>query len=73
MTSCMIKLNTLEKVKSFVNQMSREEDCYKLICGHYTVNATSILGILSLDLTRPIKLQSSNGKEIPEAALTYLC
>jgi len=73
MTSCMIKLNTLEKVKTFVNQMSREEDCYKLTCGHYTVNATSILGILSLDLTRPIQLKSSNGKDLPESALEYMC
>lgn len=67
MSTCVIKLNTLQKVKLFVEQMQKENAQYDLVCGKYTVNATSILGILSLDLTKPLVLRSKDQDEmIPE-------
>lgn len=60
MSTCVVKLNTLEKVKKFVEKMSKESMQYDLTCGNYTVNATSVLGILSLDLNQPLVLRSKD-------------
>ena len=49
-----IFLKTLEEVKEFVSvAMSRKYDL-ELLSGKYVVNAKSIMGVFSLDLTKPI-------------------
>ena len=49
-----IVLGQIEDVKKFVNiAMSKNYDI-DLTSGKYTVNAKSIMGIFSLDLTKPI-------------------
>jgi phosphotransferase system HPr-like phosphotransfer protein len=51
-----IVLGQIEDVKKFVNiAMSKNYDI-DLTSGKYTVNAKSIMGIFSLDLTKPIVL-----------------
>ena len=70
MNSCEIKLNTLEKVKNFVSVMSKESGSFKLVCGKYSVDATSVLGILSLDLTRPLLLTGKDTETcVPEQVI----
>lgn len=52
-----IVLNSVEKVKRFVNQVSKFEDEIDLVSGRRAVDAKSIMGIFSLDLSKPIKVE----------------
>ena len=56
MKTVMISLNSIDKVKSFVNDISRFDYDFDLISGRYVIDAKSILGIFSLDLSSPIDL-----------------
>ena len=51
-----ISLNTIEKVKSFVNAITKYDCDFDLISGRYIIDAKSIMGIFSLDLSKPITL-----------------
>ena len=48
--------DTLAKVKSFVNEVTKFDNEFDLVSGRYIVDAKSIMGIFSLDLTKPITL-----------------
>ena len=52
--TCVIKLNSLEKVKHFVDEATTFECDVDVIYGRYIIDATSIMGIFSLDLTNPV-------------------
>ena len=47
---------TLAKVKSFVNEVTKFDNEFDLVSGRYVVDAKSIMGIFSFDLTKPITL-----------------
>ena len=49
-------LNSIDKVKSFVNDLTKFDTDFDLISGRYVIDAKSIMGIFSLDLSRPIDL-----------------
>ena len=51
-----ISLNSIDKVKSFVNDISKFEFDFDLVSGRYVIDAKSIMGIFSLDLSKPITL-----------------
>lgn len=51
-----ISINTIDKVKRFVNQASKCEADVDVVCGRYLVDAKSIMGIFSIDLTREMVL-----------------
>lgn len=51
-----ILLNTVDKVKNFVNITTKFPFDVCLKSGRYTVDAKSIMGIFSLDLVKPIEL-----------------
>ena len=57
MKSVNIKLSLAENVKSFVNIVNRYPYDVDLRAGRHVVDAKSILGIFSLDLSRPIALE----------------
>ena len=57
MTTVSISLNSIEKVKSFVNEIAQFECDFDLISGRYIIDAKSIMGIFSLDLSQPITLK----------------
>ena len=48
--------DTLAKVKSFVNEVTKFDNEFDLVSGRYVVDAKSIMGIFSLDLSKPINL-----------------
>ena len=48
--------DTLAKVKSFVNEVTKFDNEFDLVSGRYVVDAKSIMSIFSLDLTKPITL-----------------
>ena len=51
-----IQLNAINDVKDFVNKVMLFN--YDLVSGRYAIDAKSIMGIFSLDLSKPIKLQA---------------
>jgi len=57
MTTVTISLNTVEKVKGFVNTVSPLDGDFDLVSDRYVVDAKSIMGIFSLDLAKPLTLQ----------------
>ena len=57
MKSIPIKLSFAEEVKTFVNIGNRYPYDMDLRAGRHVVDAKSILGIFSLDLSRPISLE----------------
>ena len=75
MKTVQISLNSIGKVKSFVNTISQFEYDFDLISGRYVIDAKSIMGIFSLDLSKPIDLAihtEDNLNEILEALEPYI-
>ena len=56
MKTIQISLNSIDKVKSFVNTISKFDNDFDLVSGRYVIDAKSIMGIFSLDLSKPINL-----------------
>ncbi len=57
MTKVTIHLRLAENVKNFVNIVSRQPFDVDLRLGRHVVDAKSILGIFSLDLSQPITME----------------
>ena len=56
MKTVQISLNSIDKVKSFVNDITKFNNDFDLVSGRYVIDAKSIMGIFSLDLSKPINL-----------------
>jgi phosphotransferase system HPr-like phosphotransfer protein len=56
MKTVKVSLNSIDKVKTFVNEISRFDFDFDLVSGRYVIDAKSIMGIFSLDLSKPIDL-----------------
>ncbi len=56
MKTVKISLNSIDKVKAFVNDITRFNTDFDLVSGRYVIDAKSIMGIFSLDLSKPIDL-----------------
>ena len=56
MKTVKISLNSIDKVKSFVNDVTKFDADFDLVSGRYVIDAKSIMGIFSLDLSKPIDL-----------------
>lgn len=56
MKTVRISLNSIDKVKSFVNDLAKFDVDFDLVSGRYVIDAKSIMGIFSLDLSKPIDL-----------------
>ena len=57
MKTVKISLNSIDKVKSFVNDITKFDVDFDLVSGRYVIDAKSIMGIFSLDLSKPIDLK----------------
>ncbi|MBR0090368.1 MAG: HPr family phosphocarrier protein [Lachnospiraceae bacterium] len=64
MKTVQISLNSIDKVKSFVNDISRFDYDFDLVSGRYVIDAKSIMGIFSLDLSRPIDLNIHADRDV---------
>ena len=53
----MLSLSSIETVKKFVCLANKYPFSISLISDKYKIDAKSIMGIFSLDLSRPVKLQ----------------
>ena len=56
MKEIKILLSSINDVKKFVNMVSKYDFDVDLISDRYVVDAKSIMGIFSLDLSKPITL-----------------
>lgn len=52
-----VNLNSVEKVKNFVNEVSRFDTEIDLVSSRYVIDAKSLMGIFSLDLSKPIEVE----------------
>lgn len=67
-----ISLNSIDKVKTFVNLINRFDYDFDLVSGRYVIDAKSIMGIFSLDLSKPIALNIYADDENADAILNEL-
>lgn len=75
MKSVNVLINTVDKVKSFVRDITKFENEFDLVSGKYVVNAKSIMGVFSLDIGKPICLNintEDNAEEILDVLATYI-
>ena len=75
MLEVKISLNSIDKVKSFVNDISGFSAEFDLVSGRYVIDAKSIMGIFSLDISKPIDLNihaESEVEDIMAAIKPYL-
>ena len=75
MITMRISLDSIDKIKQFVNTISNYPYDFDLASGRYIVDAKSIMGIFSLDLSEPITLNihtSEKEDELREALAPYL-
>ncbi len=56
MKTIKVALNSIDRVKKFVNDINRFDSDFDLVSGRYVIDAKSIMGIFSLDLSKPIDL-----------------
>ena len=56
MKTVKISLNSIDKVKAFVNEITKFDSDFDLVSGRYVIDAKSIMGNFSLDLSKPIDL-----------------
>ena len=75
MKTVHISLNSIDKVKSFVYDLTKYDYDFDLVSGRYVIDAKSIMGIFSLDLSKPIDLNihaEDNVETILETLKPYL-
>lgn len=74
MKTVTINLGSIDKVKSFVNDITKFDSDFDLVSGRYVIDAKSIMGIFSLDLSKPINLNihgDEDNSEIMEVIKKY--
>ena len=72
MKTVKISLNSIDKVKSFVNDITKYDYDFDLVSGRYVIDAKSIMGIFSLDLSKDIDLNIHAEGEESENVLQVL-
>ncbi|MDF2542154.1 MAG: hypothetical protein K0S47_1872 [Herbinix sp.] len=75
MKTVQISLNSIDKVKAFVNDVTKFDTDFDLVSGRYVIDAKSIMGIFSLDLSKNIDLNvhsEENMEQILETLKPYI-
>ncbi len=52
-----IRIDTIENVKQFVNIVAKCSYDVDIVSGRYAIDAKSIMGIFSLDLSKPLEMR----------------
>ena len=75
MNSFNIILSSINDVKNFVNIVSKYDFDVDLTSGRYVVDAKSIMGIFSLDLSKSIKVDvhDENATALIEELKPFVC
>ena len=75
MKTVKISLNSIDKVKAFVNDITKFDYDFDLVSGRYVIDAKSIMGIFSLDLSKPIDLNihaEDNADAVMDVVKAYI-
>ena len=75
MKTVTISLNSIDKVKAFVNDITKFDQDFDLVSGRYVIDAKSIMGIFSLDLSKNIELNihaENDCEEVLKVLAPYL-
>ena len=75
MKTVKININTINDVKNFVSIVSRCDYDVDIVSGRYAIDAKSIMGIFSLDLSKPIDLNihaEENMEDILKVLAPYI-
>lgn len=64
MRTVYVRLPNIQAVQEFVNTLAPLKGRFDLVSGHYLLDARSLMGIVSLDLSKPIRLDMS--EDTPE-------
>lgn len=68
MKTVKISLNSIDKVKAFVNDVTKFNTDFDLVSGRYVIDAKSIMGIFSTDLSKPVNVRiHAQGAEAEKA------
>ncbi len=72
MKSIMVRLRSIEDVKKFVDIMARFKGYFDLVSGRYVVDAKSVMGIFSMDLSKNLELRILETNEQEKEILTAI-
>jgi len=75
MTEFNVKISTIDDVKNFVSTVMRFEYDIDLVSGRYAIDAKSIMGIFSIDLSKELKLiaHTNDATELKNAIASFIC
>ncbi|MBQ7265659.1 MAG: HPr family phosphocarrier protein [Firmicutes bacterium] len=68
MKSLTIKIDSIDKVKEFVNIINVFDGEFDLVSDRYVIDAKSIMGIFSLDISSPVRLDVHDEATFDEVA-----
>lgn len=63
MVEFKVKISTIDDVKKFVNAVSKYDFDVDLISGRYAIDAKSIMGIFSIDLSKELVMKAHTDNE----------
>ena len=73
MKETQIKLTNIQDIREFVNKVILLDYEVDLVQGRYVIDAKSIMGLFSLDLSKPIKINAyTNDDKLKEELSRYL-
>lgn len=74
MTTTKVRINTIDDVKNFVGIVTGVDFDVDIVSGRYAIDAKSIMGIFSLDLSKELELRihSDNCGEFLDDIKTYI-
>ncbi len=64
MTSVTVKINSIEKIKDFVNAVTAFDNDFDLVQDRYVIDAKSIMGIFSLDTSQDLTLKIHKDEDL---------
>ena len=62
-TTAKILINTLDKAQKFQKEMEKLKSDIDIGTDRYVVNAKSIMGVLSVDITKPLSVKIISGDQ----------
>ena len=68
-----IYLGSFDLIKKFESAIANMKGKFALCSGHYVVEARSVMGILIMDISRPIQLRISDSTETDIEILRQYC
>lgn len=75
MVTFNVSFKSINGVQEFVNIVSKYQYDVDLVSGRYVVNAKSIMGIYSLDLSKPIEVNAitDNADDLKAELKDFIC